>query len=178
MRFHTNQTQYPFWSLAFLSALAHNCLSLAFLTVSSWGPAGVAADSLYMLYSPSVMVVLNALDFPPTASLQRTCYSSPLRPGSFNIHDLIISGHLSSSYPWLLMTTLCIGTFAESAPHRWFGLWHILMAMKLRVQLLGCSELHNTCAIQCTNERIFPETMDDPENFTTNELPLTVCPPG
>lgn len=74
------------------------------------------------------------------------------------------------------MTTFCIGIFAELAPHRWFGLWHILMAMKLRAQLLGCSELHNTCAIQCTNKKIFPETMNDPENFMTNELLLTVCP--
>lgn len=53
------------------------------------------------------------------------------------------------------MTVFCIGTFAELAPHRWFGLWHILIAMKPWAQLLGCNELHNACAIQGINERIF-----------------------
>lgn len=62
---------------------------------------------------------------------------------------------LLSSFSVFLMTAFCIGTFAEFVPHRWFGLWHILIAMKPWVQLLGCSELHNACAIQCTNKTIF-----------------------
>lgn len=65
------------------------------------------------------------------------------------------SGFFHPHFLYFFMTVFCIGTFAELAPHRWFGLWHILIAMKPWAQLLGCNELHNACAIQGINERIF-----------------------
>lgn len=70
----------------------------------------------------------------------------------------------------------CIGTFAELAPHRWFGLWHILIAMNPWVQLLGCDELHNTCAIQCTDKKIFLIPQMTWETDTRKELHLTEQP--
>lgn len=74
------------------------------------------------------------------------------------------------------MTAFCIGTFAELAPHRWFGLWHSLIAMKPWVQLLGCKELHNACAIQCTNKRIFLGPQMTQETDTRKGLHLTKHP--
>lgn len=79
----------------------------------------------------------------------------------------LLSRLLSSSFSVLFYDCFCIGTFAELAPHRWFGLRHILIAMNPWVQLLGCDELHNACAIQCTNKKIFLITPNDPGNWQT-----------
>lgn len=92
----------------------------------------------------------------------------PMLPSSFNLHGTLLPacpmaaniGALTCYSvffhpPFLyFMTVFHILTFAELAPHRWFGLWHILIATKPWVQLLGCNELHNVCAIQCMNKRI------------------------
>lgn len=83
-----------------------------------------------------------------------------------NMSSSLLFRLLSSSFSvfFFFMIAFCTGTFAELVPHRWFGLWHILIAMKPRVQLLGCNELHNACAIQCTNKEDFPKTSNDPRN--------------
>lgn len=86
------------------------------------------------------------------------------------------SGSFYPHFLYFLMTAFCIGTFAEFVPHRWFGLWHILIAMKPRVQLLGCSELHNACAIQCTNKMIFLRPQMTWETDTWKGLYLAECP--
>lgn len=97
-------------------------------------------------------------------------FQGPWPPSLFNLHGTLFLSSFRTPNIWALgcyagfflphflyffMADFCIGTFAELAPHRWFGLWHILIAMKPWVQLLGCNELHNACAIQCTNKRIF-----------------------
>lgn len=74
------------------------------------------------------------------------------------------------------MAAFCIGTFAELAPHRWFGLWHSLIAMKPWVQLLGCKELHNACAIQCTSKTVFLGPQMTQETDTRKGLHLTKHP--
>lgn len=88
----------------------------------------------------------------------------------------LLSRLLSSSFSVFLYDCFCIGTFAELAPHRWFGLRHILIAMNPWVQLLGCDELHNTCAIQCTNKKIFLIPRMTRETDRWKELHLTEQP--
>lgn len=83
---------------------------------------------------------------------------------------------LSSSFAVFFYDCFCSGTFAELAPHRWFGLWHILIAMNLWVQLLGCNELHNACAIHCTNKKIFLRPRMPWEPDKRKELHLTEPP--
>lgn len=88
--------------------------------------------------------------------LQLTWSTFPLMPHDIKYMSFsLLFSLLSSSFSVFFMTVFHIGTFAELAPHRWFGLWHILRAMKPWAQLLGCNELHNACAVQCSNERIF-----------------------
>lgn len=87
----------------------------------------------------------------------------------------LLSRLLSSSFSVLFYDCFCIGTFAELAPHRWFGLRHILIAMNPWVQLLGCDELHNACAIQCTN-KIFLIPRMTRETDRRKELHLTEQP--
>lgn len=121
-------------------------------------------------------------------------FQGPWLPPPFNLHGILfLSCLMTSNTLWALgcysvgfhahflsffffMTAFCIGTFAELAPHRWFGLWHILIAMKPRVQLLGCNELHNACAIQCTNKRIFLRPQMTQETDTWKGPHLAECP--
>lgn len=53
----------------------------------------------------------------------------------------------------------------------WFAAY--LIAMNPWVQLLGCDELHNTCAIQCTNKKIFLIPRMTRETDRWKELHLT-----
>lgn len=73
----------------------------------------------------------------------------------------LLRGLLLLSFGTLFMTAFHIGIFAELAHHRWFGLWHILIAMKPWAQLLGCNEFPNACAIQYAQEEDFPKTPND-----------------
>lgn len=102
------------------------------------------------------------------------------RPGGISIYVLYM---MTQDYFILislmfLMTTFCRGIFAELVLHRWFGLRHILMAMKPWAELLGCNELHNACAIQGTNKRGFSWDHEWPRTLTWQRdwLLLTACP--
>lgn len=83
---------------------------------------------------------------------------------------------LSSILSVFFMTAFCRGTFAELAPHRWFGLWHILIAWNHGFSSLVCEELHNACAIQCTNKRLFQRPQMTQETDTRKGLHLPKHP--
>lgn len=68
----------------------------------------------------------------------------------------LLFGLLSPSFSVFFMTAFRIGTFAELVPHRWFVAY--FNSYETMGSAIGCSELHNACAIQGTNKRIFLRT--------------------